>query len=115
MFEKSQNGEPLRVVDDQLGQPTWARDLADQVLAFSELSGSPNIVHAVSSGEASWLDFAQEIVGDYPIEPVSSSGFVTAAKRPSYSVLDNSSDLVTPIGDWRARWQVAKSQVLERN
>ena len=115
MFEKASKKEPLRVVNDQYGQPTWTKDLAQQVLAFAELNDAPEIVHAVSSGKTTWFEFAQEIVGDYPIEPVSSSGFVTAAKRPRYSVLDNSSDLVTPIGDWRERWQVAKSEVLERS
>jgi dTDP-4-dehydrorhamnose reductase len=99
-------------VYDQFGQPTWTKDLADQVLAFSELSGTPKIVHAVASGKTSWFEFAREIVGDYPIEPVSSAEFITPAKRPSYSVLDNSSDLVTPIGDWRERWQAAKTEVL---
>jgi dTDP-4-dehydrorhamnose reductase len=112
IFEKASKKEPLRVVDDQFGQPTWTKDLADQVLAFSELSETPNVVHAVASGKTSWFEFAKEIVGDYPIEPVSSAEFVTPAKRPSYSVLDNSSDLVTPIGDWRERWQAAKSDVL---
>jgi dTDP-4-dehydrorhamnose reductase len=112
MFEKASKKEPLRVVNDQYGQPTWTKDLAQQVLAFAELNDAPEIVHAVSSGKTTWFEFAQEIVGEYPIDPVSSSEFVTAATRPSYSVLDNSSDLVTPIGDWRARWQVAKSEVL---
>jgi dTDP-4-dehydrorhamnose reductase len=115
MFEKASKKEPLRVVKDQYGQPTWTKDLAKQVLAFAELNDAPEIVHAVSSGKTTWFEFAQEIVGDYPIEPVSSSEFVTAAKRPSYSVLDNSSDLVEPIGDWRERWQVAKADVLRGN
>jgi dTDP-4-dehydrorhamnose reductase len=112
IFEKASKNEPLRVVNDQFGQPTWTKDLALQVLAYSELGDAPKIVHAVSSGKTSWFEFAKEIVGDYPIEPVLSAEFVTPAKRPGYSVLDNSSDVVTPIGDWRERWQVAKSEVL---
>jgi dTDP-4-dehydrorhamnose reductase len=115
MFEKASKKEQLRVVNDQYGQPTWTKDLAQQVLAFAEINDAPEIVHAVSSGKTTWFEFAQEIIGDYPIDPVSSSEFVTAAKRPSFSVLNNSSDLVTPIGDWRERWRVAKSEVLERN
>jgi dTDP-4-dehydrorhamnose reductase len=115
MLEKASNNQPLKVVDDQFGQPTWTGDLAQQVLAFSELADAPKIVHAVSSGKTTWHEFAQEIVGNYPIESVSSSEFVTAAKRPSYSVLDNSSNQVTPIGDWRERWLFAKSKVLESN
>jgi len=112
MFDKASKSEPLRVVNDQFGQPTWTKDLALQVLAYSELVDAPKIVHAVSSGKTTWFEFAKEIVGDYPIEPVLSAEFVTPASRPGYSVLDNSSDVVTPIGDWRERWQVAKSEVL---
>jgi dTDP-4-dehydrorhamnose reductase len=113
MFEKASKNHPLRVVNDQFGQPTWTKDLAQQVLAFAELADAPKVVHAVASGITSWFEFAKEIVGEYPIEPVSSSEFVTDAKRPSYSGLDNSSSQVTPIGDWRERWRVAKSEVLE--
>jgi dTDP-4-dehydrorhamnose reductase len=112
--EKAAKGEHLRVVDDQFGQPTWTKDLAAQVFAFSNLSTQPQIVHAVASGKASWFEFAKEVVGDYEVEPVSTDEFVTAAKRPVFSVLDNSSELVEPIGDWRERWQLAKAEVLEK-
>jgi dTDP-4-dehydrorhamnose reductase len=113
IFGKASKGDLLRVVSDQFGQPTWTQDLAQQVFAFAELVDTPRIVHAVSSGKTSWFDFAKEIVGEYQIEPVSSSEFVTPAQRPNFSVLDNSSSQVTPIGDWRERWRVAKSEVLE--
>jgi dTDP-4-dehydrorhamnose reductase len=112
MSEKAARNETLRVVNDQFGQPTWTKDLADQVLSFSNLPTRPRIVHAVSSGRGSWFDFAKEIVGDYPVEPVDSTEFVTAASRPKFSVLDNKSSLVTPIGYWRDRWSVAKMEVL---
>jgi dTDP-4-dehydrorhamnose reductase len=113
IFEKAARGEPLRVVNDQFGQPTWTKDLAQQVVSYSIAPQSPNLVHAVASGRASWFEFAEEIVGDYPIEAVASSEFVTAATRPKYSVLDNRSELVTPIGDWRERWLVARKEVLD--
>lgn len=113
IFDKASKGDSLKVVNDQFGQPTWTKDLAQQVNAFAELGDAPDVVHAVSSGKTSWFGFAKEIVGEYPIEPVSSSEFVTPAKRPSYSVLDNSNSQVTPIGDWRERWKAAKSDVLE--
>jgi dTDP-4-dehydrorhamnose reductase len=113
MFEKAVRNETLRVVNDQFGQPTWTKDLSDQVLSFSSLPTRPKIVHAVSSGRGSWFDFAKEIVGDYPVEPVDSSEFVTAASRPKFSVLDNTSALVSPIGDWRDRWVIAHKEVLE--
>jgi dTDP-4-dehydrorhamnose reductase len=111
---KAATGEQSRVVNDQFGQPTWTKDLAGQIFAFSKLSTQPRIVHAVSSGKASWFEFAKEVVGDYQVEPVSTDEFVTAAKRPAFSVLDNSSELVEPIGDWRERWQQAKTEVLNK-
>jgi dTDP-4-dehydrorhamnose reductase len=113
MHEKAAKGEHLRVVNDQFGQPTWTKDLAAQVFAFSKLSTQPRIVHAVASGKASWFEFAEEVVGAYEVEPVSTDEFVTAAKRPAFSVLDNTSQLVEPIGDWRDRWKIAKTEVLE--
>ena len=114
IFEKAAEGEHLRVVNDQFGQPTWTKDLAALVFACSKLSTQPRIVHAVASGKASWFEFAKEVVGDYQVEPVSTGEFVTAAKRPAFSVLDNSSQLVEPIGDWRERWQQAKTEVLNK-
>jgi dTDP-4-dehydrorhamnose reductase len=114
IHEKYSSGQRLRVVNDQFGQPTWTKDLAAQVFAFSKISNQPRIVHAVASGKASWFEFAKEVVCDYEVEPVSTDEFVTAAKRPAYSVLDNSSELVEPIGDWRERWLLAKTEVLEK-
>jgi dTDP-4-dehydrorhamnose reductase len=106
-----------RVVDDQIGQPTWTRDLAEQVLAYSMLENSPKIVHGVSSGRGSWADFAQEVSKSLGLEGslvsgIPSSEYPTPARRPSWSVLDNSSDLVAPIGDWRERWLIAAEEVL---
>jgi dTDP-4-dehydrorhamnose reductase len=107
-----------KVVGDQFGQPTWTRDLAEQVLSFSLLENAPKIVHAVASGEASWADFAKEVAnslgltGTDSVESISSDEFPTAAKRPAWSVLDNSSDLIQPIGDWRERWMLAADEVL---
>jgi dTDP-4-dehydrorhamnose reductase len=112
IHSRAMQGDALRVVADQFGQPTWTRDLAEQILSYARIDSAPSIVHSVSSGRASWFDFAVEVVGDYPIESVSSADFVTAAKRPMFSVLDNSSDLVQPIADWKERWLAAKGQVL---
>jgi dTDP-4-dehydrorhamnose reductase len=113
IFDKSTRNERIRVVNDQFGQPTWTKDLAQQVLSFSLLEKAPNMVHAVASGETSWFEFAREVVGEYPVEAVSSDEFVTAAKRPRNSVLDNSSTVIDPIGGWRERWRVARSEVIE--
>lgn len=106
-----------RVVGDQIGQPTWAADLARVVFDVAQLSELPRIVHATSSGSGSWADFAREIAGalgmsSESVVEVSSAEFETSAKRPAYSVLDNSSSVIEPIGDWRERWAVAAPEVL---
>jgi dTDP-4-dehydrorhamnose reductase len=77
----------------------------------------PRVVHATASGKTSWAGFAREIaetIGMRPdsVKEISTAEFPTAAKRPAWSVLDNSSDLLTPIGDWRERWQEAAPEVL---
>lgn len=107
-----------KVVGDQFGQPTWTRDLAQQVRAYSAVENPPRIVHAVASGKASWSDFAIEVAnslglnGEDVVTSITTSEYPTPAKRPAWSVLDNSSDLVEPIGDWRERWLVAADEVL---
>lgn len=108
----------VRVVSDQRGQPTWTRDLAKMVLQVVQLEQMPKIVHAVSSGQASWADFAKEVanaigISDKAVEEISSAEYPTLAKRPKWSVLDNLSDVLTPIGNWRERWNVAAPEVLE--
>ena len=107
----------VSVVNDQFGQPTWTRDLAKIVLQVVKLEKMPRVVHATASGKTSWARFTQEIAESIgmsasSVEEISSAEFPTAANRPSWSVLDNSSDVITPIGDWRERWRVAAPEVL---
>jgi dTDP-4-dehydrorhamnose reductase len=109
----------VSVVNDQLGQPTWTRDLAKIVLQVVKLEKMPRVVHATASGKTSWAGFTQEIAESIgmsasSVEEISSAEFPTAANRPSWSVLDNSSDVIAPIGDWRERWRVAAPEVLIR-
>lgn len=89
-----ENGS-ISVVDDQLGQPTNARDLAFQVACIIENRIQGGIFHITNSGIASWFDFAVEIFklngSDIDrVRPISSSEFKNKAERPSYSALDNS-------------------------
>jgi dTDP-4-dehydrorhamnose reductase len=108
----------VRVVADQIGQPTWTRDLAELVMQVGSLKQMPRVVHAVSSGQASWADFAAEVANSLGmksaevVEGISTAEYPTPAKRPAWSVLDNSSELVVPIGDWRERWRIAAPEVL---
>jgi dTDP-4-dehydrorhamnose reductase len=110
----------MRVVADQIGQPTWTVDLAKLIIAHSKLdeSARPRIVHGTSSGQASWFDFAREIarsLGHNPekvVQPITTAEYPTPAKRPAYSVLDNQNETGLVIGDWRERWQEAAGLVL---
>ena len=113
----AKNGS-AKVVGDQFGQPTWARDLAEQVFSYSRIGNSPKIVHAVASGKASWADFAVEVAnslglnGKEAIEVIETRDYPTRAKRPAWSVLDNSSLFVDPIDDWRERWKLAAEAII---
>ena len=82
---------PLRVVSDQVGQPTWVRNAASTVIDLLEV-GARGTLHVGDKGECSWADLAQEVLRldgkEIHIEGVSSEEFGGAALRPSYSVLD---------------------------
>jgi dTDP-4-dehydrorhamnose reductase len=90
----------VSVVVDQLGSPTWSRDLAAGLVEFA-VAGPPNgTYHATNSSQASWFDFAREIFrlhGADPdrVRPTTSAEFPRPAPRPAYSVLSG------------ARWQRA--------
>jgi dTDP-4-dehydrorhamnose reductase len=99
----------VRVVNDQMGQPTSAIDLAKQLVELG-LSNSPaGIYHGTNSGEATWFQFAQEIFklagADVSrVVPVSSSEYLRPAKRPAYSVLSHdawANTTVEPMRDWQ--------------
>ncbi len=109
----------LTVVDDQLGQPTWTRDLSDFIIRLVVADAPSGIYHGTSSGQASWFEFARAIVvskglGEI-VSPTDSSSFVRPAPRPAWSVLAHGSARsvgVEPIGDWRERWEAAAERVL---
>jgi dTDP-4-dehydrorhamnose reductase len=91
---------PMKVVNDQRGTPTSSADLADALLELARRgrqrdadSRPAGLLHLTNAGETTWFDFARAILdrtgfGDIVIDPVPTSAFQTAAKRPAYSVLD---------------------------
>lgn len=103
----------LGVVADQIGTPTWARDLAEVVLLALDAHEFPTgIYHYSNQGVASWYDFAvaiMELSGlDCIVRPIPASAYPTPAKRPSFSVMDKSkieSALGIQIPHWRASLQ----------
>jgi dTDP-4-dehydrorhamnose reductase len=110
----------VKVVDDQVGQPTWTLDVAELVVRLVNADAPPGAYHATASGRASWFEFARaavESAGMDPavVQPTTSADFVRPAPRPAYSVLGHESLErlgVAPIGDWRERWAVAARAVL---
>jgi dTDP-4-dehydrorhamnose reductase len=86
-------GKPVRVVDDQVGSPTYARDLAGALVRVLErnLNG---VFHLTNSGSCSWFDFTREILrqggfGHVPVSPMNSEELGRPARRPAFSVLAN--------------------------
>jgi len=109
MAARALRGEAVRVVNDQIGQPTSAHDLAQLIFETSQLDQMPSVVHGTSSGEATWFQFAQEIYSLLGadcslVSPVDTSAFPTVAKRPAYSVLshdDFNAWGLQPMQDWK--------------
>ncbi len=93
--------EELRVVDDQIGTPTWSRMLAEvtgQVVARAvcgdlSLADVKGVYHVTAAGHTSWYGFAQAILHARPtacrLVPIATADYPTPAARPAYSVLDN--------------------------
>lgn len=82
----------LKVVNDQRGNPTNAEDLVYHIIKLL-LTEEYGIYHCTGEGECTWYDFAKAIVElakiDCTVEPVTSEQFNSAAKRPTFSSLDN--------------------------
>ena len=106
-------GKPLRVVDDQVGSPTWARDIAGAIRALVQ-HRARGTYHYTNAGSTSWHGFATAILAEATeagfalktdsVEAIPTSGYPTPARRPAYSVLDTGkiqSLLTAPIPHWR--------------
>jgi len=84
--------ETVTVVTDQVGQPTWSRDLAAAIVRLLDAEAPFGIYHGTNAGSASWFEFARAIFEDSGLDPArvlptDSAAFVRPAPRPSYSVL----------------------------
>lgn len=91
--------EEVRVVADQIGTPTWAKDIANTIslIIQNRVGAESEIYHYTNSGAATWYDFAVAIFEEaqnlkFPLNiqhvvPITTTEYLTAATRPSYSVL----------------------------
>ena len=110
-------GEDVGVVSDQLGSPTHALDLAEFIYRAGKAPMTERILHGVSSGSASWYDFAVAIAAQIPesgtIRAVSTAHYPTRAVRPANSTLGPSSIDGWQIGQWEESWIRASKRILE--
>lgn len=95
MLKLMQERDSLNVVNDQIGSPTYAADLAQAIMTIiTHSSWQAGIYHFSNEGEISWYEFAlaiQEIGGfECSVSGISTSAYPTPAKRPQYSLLDKS-------------------------
>ena len=97
MLNLAATRETVSVVTDQVGQPTWAGDIADALLALAAADADvvkPGVYHYTSAGACSWFEFAQEIFRLAGLDvarvlPTTSAEFVRPAQRPAHSVLSH--------------------------
>ncbi|NNF51530.1 MAG: dTDP-4-dehydrorhamnose reductase [Gammaproteobacteria bacterium] len=98
MLSRMQAGQPLDVVADQIGTPTWTRTLADALWRIGRRPDVEGIWHFSDAGVASWYDFTcaiQEeaisaglVENPVVVKPIRSEDYKSMARRPYYSVLD---------------------------
>ncbi len=115
--------EEIRVVADQIGSPTWARDIAGAIARIL-LQVSPEITgiyHYTNSGVTTWYDFAVTIFEEaqqlgFPLKvqrivPISTSEYPTPARRPSYSVL-SCAKIAKVLGTYPPHWRQSLRQMM---
>jgi len=119
ILNKAKKEKEIEVVNDQLGTPTYTKDLANAILKLLNISHNKlwGIYHVSNKGEVSWFDYAKEIVKEAKINnvkvvPIKSTELKRPAKRPAYSVLDNTKFEKTV--NFRMRsWQEALKEYMD--
>ncbi len=118
MLRLASERESLSVVDDQIGTPTNAIDLANVILNILTHYPQPTthnkIFNFSNLGQCSWYDFAKAIFKNnnstIDLKPIPTSSFPTPAKRPKYSVLDKSK-IIETFGIEIQTWQESLKSV----
>jgi dTDP-4-dehydrorhamnose reductase len=122
MLRLGQDREELRVVADQVGSPSWAKDIAEAIaqLLQSETTG---IYHFTNSGVVSWYDFAIAIFEEaralgFPLKvqrviPITTADYPTPATRPAYSVLSGKK-ITDTLGDYPPYWRDSLRKMLKQ-
>jgi dTDP-4-dehydrorhamnose reductase len=116
ILEAAGRGTHLRVVNDQVGSPTYSRHLAATLVRLVE-TGLWGTYHATNTGSTSWWAFAVEILrcaglGGRTVDQITSGELRRPARRPTYSVLDLSA-LEETLGERMPHWRDALREFLE--
>jgi dTDP-4-dehydrorhamnose reductase len=115
MLRLGAEGRPVRVVDDQIGSPTFTRDLASAVRRLA-VSGRYGTVHLVNEGACSWYELAAAVFEGAGMEvdlaPQPSSAIDRPAPRPAWSVLDSTHATATGVGPL-PHWRDGLARLLE--
>ena len=117
MLRLEKERDTVSVVTDQVGQPTYAADLATQIGLLLDRHPAPGTYHGTNSGEVSWFEFTREIfrlAGADPdrVLPTTSAEFVRPAPRPAYSVLGHDRWMQEGLPEMRP-WREALEQAFE--
>ncbi len=122
MLRLAKEREQLRVVVDQIGSPTWAKNIAETITNLLKNEATNGIYHFTNSGVASWYDFAIAIFEEAKqrgiplkikeVAPITTAEYPTPAHRPKYSVLSNKK--VTEIaGKYAPHWRESLREMLD--
>lgn len=111
MIRRAVAGVPVSVVNDQVGQPTNAHDLAKHVIDLVSFHAPYGIYHGTNCGQASWCDFARKIFAMAGADPAlvsttDTANYPTRAKRPKYSVLAHGRTIAAGLPEMRP-WEDA--------
>lgn len=95
MIRLGKERDALGVVFDQIGSPTYARDLARSIMQIVDKGIIPGVYHFTNEGVCSWYDFTRAIhrlegIDSCKVSPIHTEDYPVPAQRPHYSVLDKS-------------------------
>ncbi|MEM1003464.1 MAG: dTDP-4-dehydrorhamnose reductase, partial [Bacteroidota bacterium] len=119
MIDLTKTRTAISVVNDQIGSPTYALDLAGAILRIIDYESTDyGVYHYSNKGKISWFDFASKVFElkgiDIDLTPIKTKDYPTKARRPSYSVLDTEKierALEMMIGNWDDRLPEALKEI----
>ena len=119
MVRLERERDTVDVVDDQRGQPTWSRDLAERIVDVVAADAPAGTYHATAAGSITWYGLARavfELVSANPdrVLPTTSEAFVRPAPRPAWSVLGHDRWAIAGLAPMRS-WSEALAEAFARS